>query len=180
MQPGPYEKVPLTDDEKDMLLMVYHKRRKFLFTVYAVLISLAFFYSYRGIDTRSRYSGKVTRWEEKDDAKYISRFGMWMINLSFLELIVIGTGTVFWFKRVYPLKHDADSGLKEKVPYMIMRKEYFPLTNQFYVALDDPDYLHHEIDEDTYYSCAEGGFIYVYRGAKSKFVFEDNGRFTIL
>ena len=161
--------------------MVYRKRRKFLFTVYAVLIFMAFYYSFRGIDTYDRYSGKlVQKWEEQDDAKYISRMGIWLIHFSFLELIVIGTGGVFWFKRVYPLKYDADSGVKEKVPYMIMRKEYFPLTNQFYVALDDPNYLHHEIDEDTYHSCVEVGFIYVYRGTKSKFVFEDNGRFTIL
>lgn len=54
------------------------------------------------------------------------------------------------------------------------------MTNQYYVAFDDPDYMHHEIDENTFNNVNEGDNMYIYRGVYSKYVFEINGRFTIL
>jgi len=180
MLPGPYEKVPLTKEEQETLLEVYHVRRRILGVVYFFLLVTALFYAQK-IDVYDRYTGKLSsRWEDTADGKFISRLGMKLLNFTFLGGAIAATGVFFWFKRVYPLKKDADSGVKEKVPFLITRKEYFPLTGQFYVALDDPDYLHHEIDEETYYNCVEGGYIYIYRAAKSKFVFEENGRFTIM
>lgn len=174
------EKVPLTTDEKDLLLTVFSKRRTFLFFVYILLVVIALMYSTHGVDIRSPYTGKVVRWEEQDDAKAVPRFWMWIINLTWLEGIVISTGIYFYMKRVHPFRYDANSGVREKVPYTIVRKEFFPLTNQYYVALDDPNYLHHQITEDEYYNCTEGGTIYIYRAVKSKFVFEEDGRYSIL
>ncbi|MCW3123459.1 MAG: hypothetical protein JWQ38_2951 [Flavipsychrobacter sp.] len=149
--------------------------------VYILLIVMALYYSTRGIDTRSKYTGEVIgKWEENEDSKYVSRTGMWVINLVWLEAIVISTGVYFLVKRILPYKKDANSGIKEKVPYEIIRKEYFPLTDQYYFALDDPNYLHHEVDAVFFSSCNEGDSIFVYRAIRSKFVFEANGRFSIL
>jgi len=178
MQPGPYKEVPLTDDDRDLLLMVFRKRRKLLLSAFAILMFMAALCS-RKIDHSSQYTGNIIRWDGKD-AYNLSRLGMKLINLCFLEILLIIPCVYFWVKRVYPLKRDADSGVKEMVPYMILRKEYFPLTNQYYVALDDPKYLHHEMDEESYRQCFEGGFIYVYRGITSGFVFEESGKYFVL
>jgi hypothetical protein len=175
MQPGPYEKVPLKDEEKDQLRNIYRLRGRFFFSVYAILIPFAFAYSFRGIDSYANI-GSVS----KDNAVSLSADGMWLVNLSVLGGIVIGSGVLILFKRILPFKKDAASGVKEKIPFTIIRREYFPLTNQFFVALDDPDYLHHEIDEDIYHKCAEGDTIYLYRGVQSKYISEENGRFSII
>lgn len=179
MKNTPFEKVPLTEDEKDLLMTVYHTRRRFLLTVYAILIAIGFATSFRGLDFRVRGSDKIHHWEEDEDSKVVSRSGMWMINLSVIEVILIASGIYFYITAVRAYKLDADSGIKDKIPYTIIRKEYFPLTNQFFVGFDDPKYLHHEIDEGTYHQCAEGDIMYIYRAIRTKFVFEENGRFTL-
>lgn len=180
MQSNLNQQVPLTNDEKDMLLTVYDQRRRLLFVVYIILFAIALALSRTGIDTRGRYSNTINYWEENEDAKYVSRFGMWMINIAFLETIIMSTGIYFWMKRVGPLKKDADMNVKEKVPYEIVKKEYFSITGQYFFDTDDPAYLHHEVDEDTYNKLNEGDCFYIYRGVHSKFVFEDNGRYTIM
>ena len=180
MQDAKYERIILTSDEKEFLLTVYDQRRRFIFAVYVILFAIAFAVSRFGIDIRGRYSNTVTYWEEGDDARVISRFGMWMINLVFLETIVMSTGVYYWMKRVRPLKKDADTGLKEKIPFGIVKKEYFPVSGQYFFDLDDAVYLHHEVDEDTYATLNEGDTVYIYRGIHSKFVFEENGKYTIL
>jgi hypothetical protein len=175
-----YEQAPLTADEKDMLLTVYDQRRRLIFVVYTIFFALIFALSGR-IDIRARYSNGVVRWEENnEDAKYVSRFWMKMINFAFLETIVMSTGVYFWMKRVRPLKKDADMGVKEGVPYEIVKKEYFAVSGQYFFDIDDPAYLHHEVDEDTYNKLNEGDYFYIFRGVHSKFVFEENGRYTIL
>jgi hypothetical protein len=180
MKPANYDTVPLTDDERDLLLTIYDSRRRFLGLVYLVLIIVAFIYGWQGVDARSHGGGNIRRWEENEDAKFIPRIGAQLIITGFLESMVIGTGLYFFMKRVRPFLLDAKSGLKERLPYPIVRKEHFPLTNQFYVGFDDPNYLHHEIDEATYHNCSVGDTLYVYRGIRSKFVFKENGRFSIL
>lgn len=178
---GPnHELVPLNEDEKNLLLDVYNTRKRFLILVYIGLISMALLASVKGLDYRSRYTGAIHHWEDNDEAKYLPRFWMWMINFCFLETIVVSTGVYFWMKKVKPFKVDAKSGVKENVPYKIIKREYFPLTGQYYLGFDDPNYLHHEIDEDIYNRCTEGDFMYIYRGAASKFVFRKDGRFSLL
>ncbi len=170
MQPLPYEQVPLSADEKDLLLTVYDQRRRLLFVVYVFLFALAFSKSINGIFS----------WERNDDAKFISRFGTQIISIVFVETIFMSTGVYFWMKRVRPLKKDADMGVKEKVPYLIVKKEYYEVSGQYFFDIDDAVYLHHEVDEDTYYKMNEGDYFYVNRGVHSKFVFEESGRYTIM
>ena len=103
MQAATSEQVPLTADEKDFLLTVYDTRWRRYLWVYIFLFVLALVYAMR-IDTRGRYSGEISRWEDNNpDAKYVSRFGMQMINFIFLEGMFMSTGIFFWVKRVRPL-----------------------------------------------------------------------------
>jgi hypothetical protein len=153
---GTYEKVPLMDDEKKLLLLIYGKRKLVLFMGYSVLIFLAMIFSPKG------------------DA-----IGARIVTLLTLQSAIIGTGIYLYFKNVRTFRKDAESGMKDKVPYTVIRREYFEFTDQYYIALDHPNYLHHEIDQDMYYNVREGDCIYLYRATRSKYVFERNGRFFI-
>ena len=140
--------------------------------------------SRRYIDKFSMYeynnAHRVTKWEGEDQDKSITRLQMRIIAICFLEAIVVGTGIFVFLRRIQPFKADLKLGMKAKVPYVIVRKEYFPLTNQCYVGFDDPSYLHHEIDQDTFGQVNEGDVMYIYRGIKSKYTFEENGKFSLM
>ncbi len=175
------EIVPLDEEDRNFLMTIYRKRRRLLLTVYAILIPFIILRS-RRIDHRGD-NGKIDTWEElerKGDAKYVSGFGMWMINVAFLGGMVVIPGIYLLLKRVLPLKRDADSGVKEKIAYTITRKQYFPLTEQYFVWIDDPENLDREVGEDMYYNCSPGDTIYIYRAIQSKFVFERNGRYDLI
>jgi len=173
MKTGNFEHVPLTDEEKDVLYNIYKTRQRFLYLAYCGISGFALVCCLRSIaKTNDTYDVK----ERYTD----SGMPIWVFSVSVIALIVISSALFFLFKKVMPFLKDFRSGVKEKVPYSIVRKEYFPLTNQYYVALDDPDYMHHEIDEETYYKVCEGDNMYIYRAINSKYIFELNGRFTIL
>lgn len=40
--------------------------------------------------------------------------------------------------------------------------------------------MHHEVDEAFYNKCCEGDTAYLYMAPYSKYIFEKNGRFTII
>ena len=123
-------------------------------------------------------------------------FAAWMLSTTFYVVlfshpkgsseILIAVAVVFclcasgYVIKIEPFKKDIKNGVKEIVPYTIIRKEYFEYTGQYFVALDDPKYLHHEVDAATYANCSEGDTMAIYRAPRSKFVFEDNGRFTLM
>ena len=184
----PVDTVPLTQEEKDTLLAVFDSRRRLLFSVYIIMIGFSIALSYWAVEHYLQHDQVLPGvyyeiyqpWEKNQDAAFVSKSGMWMINLTVLALILIPSGIYFYVKRALPLKRDADSGVKERVSYTIVRKEYFPLTGKYYFAFDDPDYLHHEVGEHLFNKCSEGSVMYIYRGARSRFVFENGGRFSIL
>ncbi len=177
MQAGPYEREPITEDDREMLLSIYETRRRFLFCVYIILFAIGVACSRRGVNTvgaRSSRMHQLTQEEEHDN------FLIWMFDLVFIETILMSTGVVLLFKRVLPYRKDLRQGMKEKVPYIITNKKYFPITDQYYIGLDDPKYMNREVDADTYAQCSEGGEFYIYRAVNSKYIFEESGRFTIL
>ena len=186
-----YLQVPLTDDDKDMLQTIYSARIRLFLITYTVLFIMALICGYcidsrdrRHLDKFSMYEYNkthgITKWEDTNEDKGISRMQMRIISISFLESVVIATGIVVFLRRIQPFKADLKLGMKAKVPYVIVRKEYFPLTNQCYVGFDDPSYLHHEIDQDTFSQVNEGDVMYIYRGIKSKYTFEENGKFSLM
>ncbi len=174
MPPPPlYEHVPLTDDDKEMLFTIYDSRRRFLLIVYIILFVMVLFISLNG------FGNEIFLMSFKK-IMTILVISNRLIFLCFLETVMMSTGLFFLFTRVLPFRHDIKSGIKEKIPYAVVKKQYFPLTNQYYLTLDDPEYLFHEIDEDIYNSVNKGDNVYLYKTINSKYVFEEDGRFTIL
>ena len=183
MQPGPYELVKQQPDETALLQTIYNKRFTFIISVYIALIVMAGRLVSPGLFTNvvgQQDPVEYQRIHTTDKDLGISPFQMVLLATLYIEGPIVITFFVFFFTKVYTFRKDIKSGLKEKVPYVIQRKEYFPLTSQYFVALDDADYMHHEIDVDTYNQVSEGDYIYLYRTIYSKYVFENNGRFTIL
>jgi hypothetical protein len=174
MYPGPYEQVPLTADDRDMLYTIYDFRRRFLFLVF-ILIGAAIIILYlKGINFH------IFRIDYKylNDSK--SPMLDWVLCNFILELVFLVTGLFFVFTRILPFRKDLKSGVKEKIPFEVIKKQYFPLTNQYYLTLNDPRYEYHETDEELYNAISEGDNVYLYRAIYSKYMFEENGRFTIL
>ncbi len=76
MQPGPYEQVPLTEDDRNLLMAVYKVRRRILLMACFFVMFMAFLGSQHGIDNYDRYTGKlVSRWEETYDSRFLNRMG---------------------------------------------------------------------------------------------------------
>ncbi len=180
MRPGPYEQVALQSEDKDILLSIYESRKRFLFCVYIILIAIALASANRA----TSFFGLIPSpyFETGPDGRQVAsgRFGMAAIDMVFIMFILGGSGAFFLFRNVLPFKTDAECGMKEKIPFTVIRKQYFPITDQYYVWFDDPEYEHHEVDADTYNKVNEGDNMYVYRAINSKYIFELNGRFTIL
>ena len=184
MLPGPYKQVALAPDEMNLLKIIYNKRFFFITAAYIAILSLSSRYSpfggllYNSLNNTDPEQYQYMHTTKKDLG--ISPFQMILFSALYIEGPIIASFFIFFFTRVYPFRRDIKSGVKEVVPYTIVRKEFFPLTDQYYVALDDPDYMHHEIDEATYNKVNEGDYMYLNRAIHSKYVFEINGRFTIL
>ena len=144
--------------------------------VYTGLVAVAVFIDlfFYGMDTLRNL------FVPTDDSKYPSTLGVRMLSLIFLGFVLLISYISFYIKSVLAYKRDAGSGVKERIAYTIVRKEYFPDTDQYFVSFDDPNYMHRETNRETWYNCDEGGYFFVYRAKRSKYVFEDNGRFNII
>lgn len=170
----------LSEEEKNHLLTIYRSRRQFFWIVFISLFVVAALFSPR-INRRDRHTGEVHQWSEKNDGEgTVSPMQMVSINFVFLETMVIAVAVNVYRKRIRPYKKDIDNGVKEMVPYIVTRKTYFSTTGQYFISFDDPNYMHHEVDAQFYNNINEGDTAFVARAPLSNYVFDMNGRFTIL
>lgn len=149
---------------------IYHTRRKLFFTAFAVLFLMGAFYG-QNIDSRS---------SKFKNSEVISRTMMKCIGVALLEIPILACGTFIFFKRVNCFRKDINDGYKYPVVYTIVAKQYFPLTNQYFVSFDDPDYLHHEVSESNYQLLNVDDQFPVYMTRYSRYAFNSRGSFTIL
>ncbi len=175
------EYVPMDDDDKELLRRVYYRRRNLLFSAYAGLIFIGLLCSFRGTGMRltSRHV-TVTMTKRTEENAGLSKAQVWLINLLFIEGVVMSTGVFLYLRSVYPLRKDITNGLKEKVPHTILRKQYLPLTDQCYIWIDAPATPNYEVPAEYFTNCAEGDTFYLYRAARSKLIFQWNGRYELL
>lgn len=181
MLPGPYEHVPLTGDDKSLLLTIYDSRRRFLFCVYVILIAIAFACSNRGT-SYAGFAATAPYFEKGPNGNMIAteRFHTLVIDLIVVQGLLVASGLFFLFRNVLPFRKDVQCGVKEKIPFTVVRKEYFPFADKYYVWFDDQKYETHEVDAEAFNKVNEGDNLYLYRAIYSKYIFEMNGRFTLL
>ena len=172
--------VPQTPDDTELLRTIYNARRDFFAKVYITMFLAAFAFARIGIDKKNRQTGRTERWEENEDARYVSRTGMYFISLLYLQAFVIGSGTILYLKRIHPFKKDIESKTKQQLAYTIVRKEHFDHIDQYYFYLNDSSHMHEQVDKETYDSLQPGDQLYVYCGQYSKYFFNPDGRFSFI
>lgn len=167
--------VPLKDEEREHLLVIYHTRLRYFTIVFSILIAFGILNSFKalGKDMSDGYDYEIFGHE-------LSRTEFFLFAVTFCTMIFIIPGIRIYKKRILAFKQDALSGVKEVVSYTIVDKKYFDHTRQFYFSFDDPNYMHYEVTFDIYLSYRVGDTVPVYRAIRSKYVFEKDGRFSFM
>lgn len=167
--------MPLIEAETDHLFEIYKGRRNFFTLVFAALFILPFFRTpLFGMVLNSDHEYKI-----KDLDGLTNRQEMYIVFFA-LELPIVAVGAGIYLRSIRPFGIDAQKGVKEVVPYRIVNKQYFEYTGQYFISFDDPAYMHHEVGSDFYSRCNIGDVAFIFRAPKSKYVFTENGRFTLL
>jgi hypothetical protein len=169
--------VPLTADEKVLLMAIYQRHYKYLWTGFLISTFILSFISF------TPFGLKV--YAVIDDLVFDGK-NTWMINENYLAgwyykigiaaLISGILGVLSYYTSVLPYRLDVDSGTKLKVPYLVDKKEYFPITGQYFVLLQGIE-GHYEVDAETYNKAEPGNTIYTSEAAKSKYIFSEDDEF---
>jgi hypothetical protein len=97
---------------------------------------------------------------------------MIVIGLSFLFSITISLE--MYYTSVLAFKRDAESGKKCRQAYVVTRKEYFPITDQYFVRLNNKADRHYEVSKEAYDNCKEGEVIFMDQTIRTKYIFTLN------
>jgi len=161
------QSTPLTTEEQNLLHDIYKTRLRymigFLSGAYMLIMQVNI--------------GRIIK--PFVSSSFADSIADYAVIFCWLLVTTIFFGWIF-YKRVNPFRKDYKQGVKVTVIYTIVRKTYFPYTNQYFIELNDPDYMHHEVDEAFYNNCSDGDTAYLYMAPCSKYIFEKNGRFTII
>ncbi len=167
---------PLTDEEQAHLLHIFRSRRNLLISVGLILGGMICYIVLPEMDLSG---GKG--WQKLKRLDYLVSQNVLMLSiLGALLLLILGYCLMLYIKRIHPFLSDARGGKKEVVSCRIIRKQYFPYTGQYFISFSDPRYMHHEVDAVFYEHCREGDIAYLYRAPRSKYVFDERGRFTLM
>lgn len=167
--------VPLKEEEREHLLVIYQTRLKYFSIVFSILIAYGIYVSFGALnrDMSDGYDYEVFGHE-------LTRTELFLASVTFCTMIFIIPGVRIYKRRVLAYKQDALSGIKEVVSYTITDKKYFSNTDQFFFSFDDPNYMHYEVSHDIYIAYKVGDIVPIYRAVRSKYVFEKDGRFTFM
>lgn len=102
---------------------------------------------------------------------------MILFGVPIVALLVIFT--FYYWIRIVPLKKDIKLNSGEQLDFKIIRKTYFPITNECFFFFEELDIPNMKIDKQTFASYDEGSYFYIYRGLHSEIVFENYMRFDI-
>lgn len=157
--PETVTQVPLTEEEKDHLALIYNSRRRFFFSGFGGVIIIALVCCFKIYG--------------REDMEFLGG-----VLFLFTPLCIVGFN--LYRKKVFAYRKDLENGVKEMLPYAITKKSYFEHTGQYFFSFDDPNYMHHEVDAEMYHQCCEGDVLYIARAPRSKYVFVMDGRFSIM
>lgn len=171
------ERLPLTKEESAFLRHIYKKRLKLFALTYLFLIIVAFGSALAVDGPSDRYGRRMYSYRSKETG--LSREQMYAITIPLLETFVIVSGVVFFRKRIWQIRKDIKNNLKEPIYYTVVQKNVYEHTGQYFVGLNHPDYLFHEVDFDVWKNIVVGEPFVVFRAPLSKQAFNANGTFKI-
>lgn len=163
--------VKLTEEDIAVLTHIYQVRLRTFIVTYLFLIIIGVQAGLSIDKGNYRYSRRETG---------LSRTQMYTLSIALLEAFVMGTGIIIFRKRIGCLKKDIKGGVKECIYYSVIQKPRFENTGQYFVGLNHPDYLFHEVSAETWHQVNIGDDFVVYRAPKSKYVFNNKKKYTVM
>ena len=100
-----------------------------------------------------------------------------------LIILIISTSVFFiinYLRRIIPLNKDINKCIGEQLDRKIIRKTYFPVTNEYFFFFEEVEIPNIKIDPNTFLDYEEGSFFYIYRAKHSKIVYENYMRFDLV
>ncbi|MEO6833413.1 MAG: hypothetical protein ABI378_12665 [Chitinophagaceae bacterium] len=153
-------KTELTADDRTLLRFIYSNRLRTIVLVFSSILAFLLIYSlpyfWRG-DLKGEVGAIIA-----------------------IIILCLGPAAVFFWKFVWPYKRDLKADFKYTIHEEVIRKEYFENTGQYFLALDDVKYLHHEVDADTYARVKVGDLYPVFFAPYSRYPFTLRGRVTMM
>jgi len=173
--PSKPEIVPLTEDEKEWMLTIYDLRRKDLFfggclrslVSVIILVPVTMYCLSKVVAIAETLVVHNTQFDFSNPFDYPV--------LILIVTILVWIISCWWtyYAWALPFKTDAFSGVKERKPFGVVSKTYYPITDQYFVRLNgiDKDY---EISREQFNSCEEGGFLVLDQAIKTGYIFCEN------
>lgn len=160
---------PLTQYEQDYLMGIYTTRRNCLWQVFVgcFVVMMFFFFS-------SLYFVVAAFINDL----FLGGHETWLVNGKYLEAaggrmvisVVVSTLAVLntYFFEVIPFKKDVKSGIKLVLPFVITSKEYYPVTDQYFVRVKGVRNKMFEVSAEAHANLEEGVPMYIGRSINAK------------
>jgi len=170
--PDTPEIVPLTADEKDWLMSVFTQRKNDLFYmgyVRCIVITAGYSILFLGFAAfvHDVFSGTV--WLSGD-----ALLSWLWLKILLVIMVATGISALSYFYWMVPFRDDALSGVKQRKPFVVIAKEYFSGTDQYFVKINNELDDHYEVSEEVYNNCEVGGVIMMDQAIKSGFIFSES------
>ncbi len=170
--------VPLEDWERDWLMKIYTLRKKDLF--FAGCRRALFYYfiafclgMYMVAILHDAFIDGENIWFD-----YPFFFNGWWWKSVVIVLLTAANCALRYYAWIVPMKKDADSGFKALAPFTVTRKEYYPVTGQYFLHLAGRP-KRFEVDDETYNEHEEGETIYMRMAVNSAHIFSFHDSVTV-
>ena len=166
--------IGLNEKQLIYLKQVYTVRSKFLLgpTIFFLCILLMILaYQFNNINDNLKGIGLMAI-QYKQTA-----FAFYFLLPTIILLIII---SIYCWQHLVSIERDIKNRSGEQVDFQILRKAYFPITNECFFFFREEEIPNIQIDHVTFLSYDEGSYFYIYRSLHSKIVFENYLRFDLI
>jgi hypothetical protein len=153
---------PLTADDRFVLQTIYGSRLRAFFAVFAVMTLVLVL--------------KAGPYLLELDSAAMNG----LIGWTALILLLIVPALIAYLKSIRPYRCDLRAGFKYTVGETVVAKSYFSNTDQYFLALDDVQHMHHEVSAAVYAEAEVGRTFPVYFAAHSRYPFTLRTRVTMM
>lgn len=155
------ERVPLTEDDKEVLNVIFQTRSRLFIFVFVALLLVALLGVF----------------------PFLYQHKNWYLvsgSILGLLLLVFFPGFVIYRTKIWAFRQDVRSGFKLKVLEEIIDKLYFENTDQYFLSLSDVDYLHHEVLQADFEAAQIGGTYPIFFSSHAHYAFNLRTTITLM
>lgn len=167
----PHLTLPLTESERGWLMQIYTTRYKDMFFKGYFRLMVRIMLIWIVLTFLSALLLDIVAWNG------LSRFNTEYFGTGFSNGIVaslLGTPlyvAILYYAWMLPYKKDALSGIKQRAPFTVIKKEYYYVTGQYFVTLKERKDKRYEVDAAAYDQCEENGTIYLDQAIRTGYIF---------